>query len=465
MNRKIMCVLKKLDPKLSDIVHTLRDNGFEAYFVGGAVRDLLQGKTPADYDVVTNARPDRIAAIFHGRKVEQVGKSYRICLVEGTEIATYRTFRPCGRFSDTRTIEFADTIHEDLKHRDFTINSMALCPLSGHIIDDFGGIGDLRDKVIRFTDSANDRIAEDPGRIIRACRFLAKLEGIFERQTSEALCRYGPWLTSRVAPGVAPERIRLEILKSMQLPMPSLFFRALHDIGVLKAIFPSLARCIDLEGGPHHDETVFEHSLLVGDALTSRKPLLRLAGYLHDVGKAEVVEYKKGSPVFIGHEKAIDHLLAEMRHLKFGNDEIDAVRSYIEIHMHRLDAATSPRAVRRLLAALATIGIDYHDFLRLRIADRKGNRAKPDFSISEIKGKIGKFRSELAAPQGGVFSPRHLAVSGHDVMRIMKMRSGPEVGNILYELFERVLDDPSLNTCEVLTDMLKQWHRQDRVTG
>jgi tRNA nucleotidyltransferase/poly(A) polymerase len=422
------------------------------------VRDLLQGLRPVDYDVVTNARPAEISALFHGRKVERVGKICPVCLIDGTEVATYRTTRAYTALTTSCRIEFADTLHEDLKHRDFTINSMALCPFTGDVIDDFGGMADLEHRIIRFTDSPAARIAEDPCRMLRAARFMARLEGTLDEDSRAALCRFGP----RLMNSVAPERIRLEIVKAMHLSRPSLFFETLHDIGILNMIFPSLARCVGLAGGPHHDETVFEHNLLVGDALSPKNPLLRLAGYLHDVGKAEVVEYKAGQPVFIGHEKAITSLLTELRHLKFSNDEIDVIRSVIDVHMRPLNAESSPRAVRRLLATLEALGIDYHDFLRMRIADRKGNRAKSPFSISEIKVRLQKFRTELAPEPSGVFSIRHLALSGNDVMRILNLPSGPAVGRILQDLLEQVLDQPERNTYENLKALLLQRREEKR---
>jgi tRNA nucleotidyltransferase/poly(A) polymerase len=458
VNRKMPLVLRDLPSWLIGIVRTLQSQGFEAYIAGGAVRDLLQGVRPADYDVVTNARPAEIAAVFQGRKVERVGKTYPVCLIDGTEVATYRTGRAYTGLTTLRKIEFADTLHEDLKHRDFTINSMALCPFTGRVIDDFGGMADLKCRIIRFTDSPVKRIKEDPCRIIRAARFVARLKGKLDENSRSALC----YLGFRLIGSIAPERIRLEILKAMKLPRPSLFFETLHEIGILKWIFPSLAHCVGLAGGPHHDETVFEHNLLVGDALSPKNPLLRLAGYLHDVGKAEVVEYKAGQPVFIGHEKAITSLLTELRHLKFSNDEIDVIRSVIDVHMRPLNAESSPRAVRRLLATLEALGIDYHDFLRMRIADRKGNRAKSPFSISEIKVRLQKFRTELAPEPSGVFSIRHLALSGNDVMRILNLPSGPAVGRILQDLLEQVLDQPERNTYENLKALLLQRREEKR---
>lgn len=453
MIRHAVSILDKLAPNVLYIIHTLRNNGFEAYFAGGAVRDILLGIEPADYDVVTNARPHQIAELFRGRKVATVGKCFSVCMVDGTEVATYRSGQYCDPLDRTCRVELSDTIHDDLKCRDFSINSMALCPFTGQIIDDFNGISDLGNKIIRFTGEPAARIAEDPCRIIRACRFLAKLEGAFDPGTFEALCVHGEWLRSKVA----PERIRLELLKALHYKKPSIFFQALHDIGVLKDVFPSLARCVGLDGGPHHNETVFEHSMIAGDSLSSKNILLRLAAYLHDVGKAEVHEYQDGGPTFIGHENALQTLLDELKALKFSNDEIDKMNAYIRIHMREVDAGTTPKAVRRLLSVLEQLGVSYEDFLRLRIADRKGNLAKPDFSVSEIKMKINKFRTELDAKGAKAFSIKDLAVTGHDVMRILNLSSGPAVGRILQKMLDVVLDNPELNTYEELTRLVASW--------
>jgi tRNA nucleotidyltransferase (CCA-adding enzyme) len=434
------------------IIETLCKNGFEAYLAGGCVRDMLMGIEPSDFDVVTDARPDVIKALFRGRRVTVAGRSFNVCIVDGIEVATYRRGRFCSMADPKRNMALSDNIHDDLKRRDLSINAMAFCPYSGDIIDDFNGVDDLKNKVIRFTENPADRIKEDPCRILRACRFLSKIEGRFDPATFDALCRYKTF----VKRFVAPERVRLEILKSLEYDRPSIFFKALHDIGVLGDILPCLEKCFGLDGGPDHNETVFDHCMKVGDALPAKSILLRLAGFFHDVGKAETAAFKNGKPVFINHEKAIDGLLSDLMALKFSTDELTFVKNLITIHMRRVDSDTSSKAVRRLIVTLREKGISYTDFLRFKIANRKGNAAKPDFTLSEIKSMAAKFRAELSGETRRAFEKKDLAVTGFDVMRILGVPAGPVVGQTLQTLMDAVIDDPALNTYEKLTRLIKQ---------
>jgi tRNA nucleotidyltransferase (CCA-adding enzyme) len=435
-----------------NIIETLCKNGFEAYFAGGFVRDMLMGVEPSDFDVATNARPDVIKALFRDRKVTVAGKSFNVCIVDGIEVATYRRGRFRSMTDPNRNVELADNIHEDLKRRDLSINSMAFCPYSGDIIDDFNGAADLKDKVIRFTANPADRIREDPCRILRACRFLSKIEGRFDSASFDALCRY----KTTVKAFVAPERVRGEVLKALEYDRPSIFFKALHDIGVLGDILPCLEKCFGLDGGPYPNETVFDHCMKVGDALSAKRPLLRLAGFLHDVGKAETAGFKNGRLTFIGHETAIDGLLSDLSALKFSTDEWTFVKDLVNIHMRKVDADTSPQAVRRLIVVLRGKRIPYTDFLRFKIANKKGNTLKPDLTLSEIKSMAARFRAELSSDKPRAFVIKDLAVTGFDVMRILDVPAGPVVGRTLQSLLDAVIDDPGLNTYENLTRLIKK---------
>lgn len=434
------------------IIETLCKNGFEAYLAGGCVRDMFMGIDPSDFDVVTDARPDVIKALFRGRRVTVAGRNFSVCIVDGIEVATYRRGRVCSMADPKRNMALSDNIHDDLKRRDLSINSMAFCPYSGDIIDDFKGVDDLKNKVIRFTENPADRIKEDPCRILRACRFLSKIEGRFDPATFDALCRYKTF----VKRFVAPERVHLEILKALEYDRPSIFFKALHDIGVLGDILPCLEKCFGLHGGPDHNETVFDHCMKVGDAVSAKSVLLRLAGFFHDVGKAESAEFKNGKPAFINHEKTIGGLLSDLMALKFSTDELTFVKNLITIHMKRVDSDTSPKAVRRLIVTLREKKISYTDFLRFKIANRKGNILKPDFTLSEIKSMAAKFRTELSGDTPGAFEKKDLAVTGCDVMRILDVPAGPVVGQTLQTLMDAVIDDPGLNTYEKLTRLIKQ---------
>jgi tRNA nucleotidyltransferase (CCA-adding enzyme) len=433
------------------IIAKLCSNGFEAFLAGGAVRDILLGVTPADMDIVTNAGCQKIRALFHRHRVIEAGKSFPVCLVDGIEVATYRTFRQWHPPCSPQTALLANSLYDDLKCRDFTINSMAMCPYSGDIIDPFGGMADLKAKTIRFTANPMDRISEDPCRILRACRFLAKLDGRFDPATYTALCRS----RKMVVASVAPERIRLEIMKALAYAKPSLFFQALHDIGVLADILPSLDGCYPIDGGPYHGESVFSHCLMTGDALSPKRPILRLAGYLHDTGKANTKAVRNGRMTFYGHEHAIDCALSDLRALRFSAAELAFIQAITHMHMRKIDIDTSSRIVRRLLAALKNCGLCYQDYLRLKIADRRGNLAKPDYNCGEIKRKLTRFKRELDDQEKkAALTIKDLAVTGVDVMRVLDIGPGPVVGRVLDDLIKAVLDDPTLNDFKTLIGLI-----------
>lgn len=417
------------------VIRTLARNGYAAYIVGGAVRDRLTGLPSADVDILTDALPETVTRLFKTGKVRRVGSTFPICLVDGIEVASSR----------------GDPDHfpeSDLGCRDFTVNSMAWDPLTDTLIDPFGGQKDLADRRIRFTLDPDDRIAEDPVRMIRACRFAALLDARLTRSCLAAVRRHG---RDAIA-AAAPERIRIEVIKAMRVKKPSQFFRLLHWTGLLAGILPSLDRCFGLDGGPHHGETVFDHNLLVGDALPAGRPLLRLTGFLHDTGKFDARSVKDGKVTFHGHENFTRALEHDLDRLRFSLAEKAYILSLVRAHMRPLTPDTSPRAVRRLLATLAASDLPYRDFLRLRIADKQGNLAKPPYNLDDIRRRLQKIRDALKAQTA--FSVNDLDISGTDIMETLGLAAGPAVGKAKQALFERVLDDPALNTRDRLIRLL-----------
>ncbi|MEA1967822.1 MAG: CCA tRNA nucleotidyltransferase, partial [Thermodesulfobacteriota bacterium] len=345
--------LAKKASKAEHIIEKLETCGYRAYIVGGAVRDMILDESILDFDIVTDASLNEIQAIFHlihkKKKVKKVGSTFKICIVNDIEVAASR--------SDDLQSPFPEN---DLGKRDFTMNSMAYDLFSDRIIDPFSGQEDLKQRIIRFTKSPEMRIKEDPLRMVRACRFVSKIKGKIDPASLDAIKRHKDLIPEKVA----MERIRLEILKAMEYEKPSMFFQALHRTELLEHIFPSLDRCFDLDGGPHHGETVFEHCMLVGDALSPKKPLLRIAGYLHDAGKYDAAEFKDGKLTFPGHEKKKDKILADLKNLKFSREEIKYIDSIITVHMRPLTEKSTPKAIRRILVLLEKHQLSYHDFLR-----------------------------------------------------------------------------------------------------
>ena len=434
----------------SIIIERLRQRGYHAYVVGGATRDMLMGVDPADVDIVTNATPEEIEAVFVGYPVKSVGKAFGVVLVGGHEVATFRRDRYRGLDDKACEVTFTDNIEEDLGRRDLTINAMAFCDLSGDLIDPFHGRDDLKDRTIRFVGNPKERIHEDPNRIVRACRFLAKLDGKFDPETFEALRACADYVRDYVA----PDRLKAEIMKAMKIQRASKFFYALHDIGALKHIFPAMERCYNHAHGPHHLEDVFDHLMICGDSISTKYPFLKLAGYLHDVGKPAAYTFSrdKGHYVFFGHAKAGNRIvMEEMGQLRFSNKEIDYVSTLVNLHM-RLFLEMTPRAVRRVLKALSDRSLSYRDLLRLWFADSKANLAKRPPAISDLKTLLHAFEVEK---EQGSFSLRDLAVKGKDVMEVLGIPSGPKVGQVLMSLLDRVLDQgQKLNRRETLLAMV-----------
>ena len=410
------------------IIDTLKKNGFQAYIAGGAVRDILLHKKPDDIDILTNASILELTSIFQGPKFKTMGKTFPICMVNGIEISSGRA-----------TFDLKNFPESDLAQRDFTINSMAFDPISKRIIDPFNGKKDLEDAVIRFTKDPEKRIAEDPARMIRACRFAALINGSFSLSSLELIlaCK------DKLEPSVAKERILGEIIKAMGLKRPSLFFKALRKTGLLSKIFPSLDRCHDLEGGPYHGETVFEHCMIVGDALPKNLPVLRLAGFLHDVGKFDAAKKSAGKLTFVGHENETEALSHDLAKLRFSVKDISYILSLIKLHMRPLTEKTTPKAARKLLWALDKSGRDYRDFMHMRIADKKGNLSKSPYTISQIRFRLEKLFAQMTDQPA--FQMKHLKITGKDIIQILGIAPGPDVGRIKQKLFKMVLDDPAKN--------------------
>ncbi len=428
-------------PELGDarpIMERLRNNGFKTYMAGGAVRDMLLGLCPKDIDILTNALPEQILSVFAGEKVKRVGKSFPVCMVNGVEVATARSgSRPDPAFPET-----------DLGMRDLTINAMAFNPETNTLMDPFNGKEDLEKGVVRFTRSPDDRIMEDPVRMVRACRFAARLNGRIDGPSQEAIKAHAGLIES----DVAWERTRVELIKAMDMANPSLFFELLHETGLLPKILPCLARCVGVDGGPYHGETVFEHCLLVGDALPARQPLLRLAGFLHDVGKVDAAGIKEGRITFHGHEKETEALEADLERLRFSGKEKSYILALVKAHMRPLGEQTTPKSVRRLLVMLDELGLGWPDFMRIRIADKRGNLAKSPYTISDIRLRVKKIKDEITTRTA--FNVNDLAVTGQDIIDILDIGTGPEVGRVKGVLFEKVLETPALNNRKSLMEML-----------
>ena len=437
-----------------EIIKKLHENNFEAYIVGGYVRDFLLKKPVKDIDITTNAYPDMIYKIFKDyTKVYFVGRSFGVTLVNNIEVATYRKDKYFGLSDKNVKVTFADTLEEDLERRDLTINSLVLDIRNNKIIDFHNGINDLENKIIRFINSPKDRIWEDPNRIVRACRFLAKIDGKFEDNTKRALKRYCKYVKKYVD----PERLRLEILKSMEIQKSSKFFLSLYDIGCLRYIFPYLHDCYGHDHGHHHGEDIFTHHMLCGDHISTRNKLLKLSGYLHDIGKPKTYKLNKETNTyhFRKHEEVGANVLKNhlIKNLKFSCYEGEYISNIVRFHMRIDSGKITPKSVRKLLKELDDYKISYKDILRIKIADRISNLKRTPFTISEIKRMLKSFNIELSNDKPFL----KLDINGNDVMELTGLNPGPEIGKILEYLMGKVLDDPELNNKDILKEIIKEY--------
>lgn len=454
--------LSKNRDLVQGILNTLDQNGYKSYIVGGAVRDMVlnqlnqdapnqsfqyqnylnqnsQYQNYGDVDILTNASASEIETLFVNCR--RVGKTFPLCLVNGIEVASCRAGQDLFPESD----QFPEA---DLGMRDFTINSMAWDPMTNILVDPFDGKKDLEKKIIRFTRNPEDRILEDPLRMVRACRFAARFKGTLSSDSLKAIVKHAPMIRERVA----GERIQLELIKAMAMEKPSRFFHCLHDTGLLAGILPCLDRCFALDGGPFHGETVFEHCLLVGDALPARQPLLRLAGFLHDAGKFDAKGIKDNRITFAGHETRIDAIGTDLENLRFSSCNTDYILALVQTHMRPLTGKTTPKATRRLLAMLEKYGLSFRDFLRMRIADKKGNLAKRPYTLSELRVRFRKIQNELS--DRATLNINDLEISGLDIIEHLHIAPGPEVGQIKEILFDKVLENPSLNNQQSLIQLI-----------
>lgn len=433
-----------------EIIKTIQNKGFEAYFVGGFVRDMLMKCPSDDIDIVTSATPDEIEDIFKNNDPKLVGKNFGVVIVDDIEIATFRKDRYLGLSDKNVEISYAKTLEEDVSRRDFTINAIAFDPIKNKIFDFHNGQEDLKNGIIRFINDPGLRINEDPNRIVRACRFLAKIDGRFEDNTFHALKTYSKYLESHVA----VERLRLEVLKAMKIKKASIFFRALHDIEGLSILFPSLDKTFLHPGGPYHIEDVFDHCMMAGDHCTTKYPLVKLAAYLHDIGKPIScrINPRTDDIWFEGHEETGEIAAKEeLENLRFSNDEVNLISGLIRFHMRIGRSRMQPKGIRRTLKVLSDRNIDYIDLLRVSVCDMMGNlKSSQYYKITDVYQLIKDFRTEINRKPANKFSD--LKIDGFKIMEITEVKPGKVIGLILNKLMDLVIDEPELNTEEILTE-------------
>ncbi len=423
------------------IIDTLESAGYEAYAVGGCVRDSILGRTPNDWDITTSAKPLETKALF--KKTFDTGiKHGTISVLLGKEIYEVTTYRIDGEYEDARhpkEVTFTAELKEDLLRRDFTINAMAYNPTSG-IVDLYGGIEDLKNHVIRCVGVPHDRFSEDALRIMRAVRFAAQLDYTIEEKTQEAIRELAGTLSK-----ISAERIQVELIKLLTSDHPE-FLKLAWELGITKVILPEFDRAMESEqNNPNHAYSVGEHSLKVMQYLPPDK-VMRLAGLFHDIGKMDTkTTDEKGVDHFYGHPEVGAKIAAEVfNRLKFDNDTKTKVCRLVECHDWFIGAV--PSHIRRYMNR---IGEEFFpmifDFNKADImAQSFYNREEKLEDLEVLKEAYLKVKEA-----GDCINIKDLAITGSDVIKA-GVPAGPGVGAVLKALLEEVLDDPAKNNKDYL---------------
>lgn len=437
----------QLPDSVEKIIHTLETAGYEAYAVGGCVRDALLGLTPDDWDITTSAEPEEVKALFsrtidtgikHGTVTVRLnGKSF--------EVTTYRID---GKYEDGRhpeEVTFTKSLEEDLKRRDFTINAMAVNDRTG-IVDLFGGQEDLKAGIIRCVGDPMERFSEDALRMMRAVRFAAKLDFSIEEETKKSISILKDNLRK-----VSAERIQVELTKLITSNHPEMM-RTLYETGLTSVFFPEWDVAMVCEQNTkHHCFTVGEHTIEVMKHVRNDK-IMRLAALLHDIGKPGMKRTdKKGHDHFQGHPQLSDVMADKiLRRLKYDNDTIKKVCMLVRYHDER--PALNPRSIRRCMREM---NLDFDDLFELKRADIAG---QSDYMHEEKLAAVDKFEKlyHENLESGNCTDKKQLAVNGGDLIKA-GVDKGPEMGRVMEKLLDDVIDEPSANTKETLLSRAKKY--------
>lgn len=433
----------QLPEKVKLIIDTIMAAGYEAYAVGGCIRDSILGREPNDWDITTSATPEQVKALF--RRTIDTGIQHGTVTVmldkEGFEVTTYRID---GEYEDSRhpkEVIFTPDLVEDLKRRDFTINAMAYNEEAG-LVDVFDGMGDIERGIIRCVGDPMERFTEDALRILRAIRFSAQLGYGIEENTKAAITKLAPNLRN-----ISAERIQVELTKLLVSPHPD-YMEIVYETGVSAVILPELDACMKTEQNHKcHYLSVGKHILCSLNYVPADK-YLRWAALLHDIGKPDTLTIdEKGITHFYGHPRVSAGMAREiLRRLRFDNDTLHVVCRLVEYHDSGIGAAPDMKRVRR---AINKMGEDiFPMFLQLWYADIM---AQSEYKKDEKMEAIRLWREmyEQVQDKHQCTSLKTLAVTGADLIAF-GMKPGKELGDTLKELLEYVLDHPEENTKEKL---------------
>ena len=434
-----------LPEKVKLIIDTITDAGYEAFAVGGCIRDSILGRVPDDWDITTSAKPEDIKKLF--KKTIDTGIEHGTVTVmlqgEGFEVTTYRID---GEYEDSRhpkEVTFTSNLREDLKRRDFTINAMAYNDEVG-LVDIFEGISDIEKKIIRCVGDAKERFTEDALRMMRAVRFSAQLGYSIDEGTREAIKELAPTLQK-----ISAERVQVELVKLVTSNNPD-YLKIAYETKITAIVLPEFDRCMETEQkNPHHMYNVGEHTLWSMKYVEKDK-VLRLAMLFHDMGKPGAITMDdKGIHHFHGHNELSSHIAKDvLRRLRFDNDTIHKVERLVYFHDYR--PALTDKSVRKFVAK---IGKDLFPlYILVQTADVKAQSDyKKEEKLHNIETVNNIFQGILEREE--CLCLKDLAVTGKDLIDL-GIKPGKEIGEILNRFLEMVLENPGLNEKEILLNNL-----------
>ncbi len=428
------------------IITTLENAGYEAYIVGGCVRDSILGKEPEDWDITTSAAPDKVKELFR-RTVDTGIKHGTVTVMFGREGYEVTTYRVDGTYSDHRRpdkVEFTASLREDLMRRDFTINAMAYSNKDG-IIDLFAGMRDLENKVIRAVGNPAERFDEDALRILRAVRFAGQLDFSIERDTRQAMIIGASYLSD-----ISAERIRVELDKLLVSEHPEKLIDA-YVMGITAYILPEFDRMMEQpQNNPHHKYNVGVHTI---EAVKAIEPtsVCRWAALLHDVGKPACHTVgEDGTDHFFGHDKAGEKIARKvLKRLKFDKASTDLICKIVAWHDYAMGACPKKSKFRKNLSEMGP------DFFPMILKIRRADIAAQSDYMRDMKlenaAKLETMYNEIMEA-GDCLSIKDLAISGKDLIAL-GMKPGKEMGDLLTDLLNMVLGTPDLNDREKLLNL------------
>lgn len=437
--------------EVSRVTEKLKEAGFEAYLIGGCVRDLFMGRKPKDWDVTTNAIPEEIIPLFPKTFYENtygtVGVVNEGVSDETMKIIEITPYRTESGYSDSRrpdNVEFSINILDDLKRRDFTINAIAYDAEDAEIVDPFGGVADLARGIIKTVGNPRERFFEDGLRIIRAIRFHVELGFPLDPETEVSILE-----NKDILGKVSRERIRDELIKIVMSPNPMEGFLLMKKLGLLEFVIPELEEAIGVEQNQAHAYDVWTHLLkTLQHSADKGYPLhVRLSALLHDIAKPATRRWDNTANqwTFYGHEVVGSRVTRKiLESLRFSGEIVERTVNLVRWHMFFSDTETiTHSAVRRMIANVGKDNV--WDLLDVRVCDRVGT-GRP----KENPYRLRKYRAMIDEVMRDPISVSMLKIDGKKIMEILDISPGPKVGNILNALMDEVLDDPKLNTEEYL---------------